>query len=76
MLLFLQKKALDHPCPFCGNEMTIEQVEIEAFLVKHDEETDCSLNFVKIFKPTEEAAIELWNRAKVFDGKLVFEKPD
>ena len=72
----LQKKALDHPCPFCGNEMTIEQVEIEAFLVKHDEETDCSLNFVKIFKPTEEAAIELWNRAKVFDGKLVFEKPD
>lgn len=56
--------------------MTIEQVEIEAFLVKHDEETDCSLNLVKIFKPTEEAAIELWNRANESNGKLVFEKPD
>lgn len=65
-----------NPCPRCGKKITLDRMQIDIYRVRHAEKTDCELGRVTIYAETDEEATEIWNRAKVFDGKLVFEKPD
>ena len=55
----------------------LDRMQIDIYWARHAEKTGCELgHHVTIYAETDEEATELWNRAKVFDGKLVFEKPD
>lgn len=66
-----------NPCPFCGKKIMLDRMQIDIYWARHAEKTDCGLgHHVTIYAETDEEAAELWNRAKVFDGKLVFDEPD
>ena len=55
----------------------LDRMQIDIYWARHAEKTDCGLGCrVTIYAETDEEAAELWNRAKVFDGKLIFDEPD
>ena len=66
-----------NPCPFCGKNVTLDRMQIDIYWVRHIDKIDCGLgHHVTIYAETDEEATELWNKAKVSNGKIVFEKPD
>ena len=70
----LSEKSIN-PCPLCGKKIRLDRMQIDIYWARHAEKTDCGLGRrVVIYAETDEEATKLWNRAKVSDGKIVFEK--
>ena len=51
-------------------------MQIDIYRVRHAEKTDCGLGRTTIYTDNDERAIELWNMAKLSNGRVTFESPD
>ena len=68
------KKTLN-PCPLCGKKIVLNRLQ-NGFSVEHAEKTDCELGRTTIYVDNYERATELWNMAKVSNGRVTFESQD